>query len=104
MPLYYLLKVSPAKVQQMMLEKYLENPINPLLFVEYNQEKVSFERTIHCDKAYHKLRDNYLETGIAAKGNLLCIGNSNIGKSSLLNEMFNLQFEVNCTRSKGLFH
>lgn len=38
------------------------------------------------------------------KGNLICIGNSNIGKSSLLNLMFNLQFELNCTGSKGLFH
>ena len=103
-PFYYLLKVSPAKVQEMMLEKYLENPINPLMFVEYNQEKVSFDRTIHCNRAYHKLRDNYFDKGVAAKGNLLCIGNSNIGKSTLLNKMFNLQFELNCAGSKGLFH
>ena len=35
-PFYYLLKVSPPEVQKLMLDKYLENPVNPLMFVEYN--------------------------------------------------------------------
>ena len=36
LPFYYLLKVSPPEVRKMMLEKYLENPLNPLMFIEYD--------------------------------------------------------------------
>ena len=103
-PFYYLMKVSPEAVQNLMLDKYLENPINPLMFVEYNQTTAELDRTINCNLAYHKLRDDYFQEGSTARGNLLCVGNSNIGKSTLLNQMFNLQFEINTPRSKGLFH
>ena len=58
-PFYYLIKVSPKAVQNLMLDKYLENPINPLMFVEYNQTTAELERTINCNLAYHKLRDDY---------------------------------------------
>ena len=90
MPFYYLLKVSPEKVQKLMLDKYLENPVNPLMFVEYDQTVDYPVRRNNCDLAYHKLRDDYFSKGSIAKGNLLCIGNSNIGKSTLLNQMLNL--------------
>ena len=54
-----MIKVSPEAVQNLMLDKYLENPINPLMFVEYNQTTAELERTINCNLAYHKLRDDY---------------------------------------------
>ena len=97
--------MSPPQVQKMMLDKYLENPMNPMMFIEYDQSVETPERTINCEQAYHKLREDYFEgDGSQVKGNLLCIGNPNIGKSTLLNQMFNLQFELNCPGSKGLFH
>jgi len=41
---------------------------------------------------------------IFPKGNLICVGNENIGKSALLNLMFGLKFELKCKGSTGLFH
>lgn len=88
-------KVSPPKLQTMMMDKYLENPVNPLMLIEYDQKDESQMRTIYVKEAYNKLKDNSFAVDSQLKGNLLCIGTPNIGKSYLLNKMFNLQFELN---------
>ena len=88
-------KVSPPKLQTMMMDKYLENPMNPLMLIEYDQRDGSQMRNIYVKEAYNKLKDNSFAVDSQLKGNLLCIGNPNIGKSYLLNKMFNLQFELN---------
>ena len=88
LPFYYVYKISPRNLQTMMMDKYLENPVNPLMLIEYdvrNERKI-----IYCDQAYNKLRDNSFALDSNLKGNLLCIGDPNIGKSTLLNQMFNL--------------
>ena len=95
-------KVSPPKLQSMMMDKYLENPVNPLMLIEY--EHGTDMRHIYVKEAYNKLRDNSFSVDPQLKGNLLCIGEPNIGKSYLLNQMFNLQFELKSKDSKGLFH
>ena len=98
-------KVSPPKLQTMMMDKYLENPVNPLMLIEYDQrDDRLLKRTIYVKEAYNKLKENSFALDSQLKGNLLCIGDPNIGKSYLLNKMFNLQFELNQKGSYGLFH
>ena len=36
LPLQYTLQVSPPNVRKLLIEKYLENPLNPLTLVEYD--------------------------------------------------------------------
>ena len=36
LPFYYVYYVSPPETQKMMMEKYLENPVNPLMLIEYD--------------------------------------------------------------------
>ena len=89
-------KVSPPKLQTMMMDKYLENPVNPLMLIEYDQrDDRLLKRTVYVKEAYNKLKENSFALDSQLKGNLLCIGDPNIGKSYLLNKMFNLQFELN---------
>ena len=95
LPFYYMHKVSPPKLQTMMMDKYLENPVNPLMLIEYDQRDGSELRAVYVKEAYNKLKDNSFAVDSQLKGNLLCIGDPNIGKSYLLNKMFNLQFELN---------
>ena len=88
---------------------YLENPFNPVMFITYKQSPnlenllptdPNVERTFHLDTIYQKLRD--------ALPNLLCIGDRNSEKSTLLNTIFDVRFEVIHKavkeKSAGLFH
>ena len=40
----------------MMVDKYLENQINPLPLIEYDQTTTEIKRTFHLDLAYRKLK------------------------------------------------
>ena len=100
-----------------MIVKYLENPINPMIFVKYNQyvteqrddgmtelknlDEVEaldprIERTFYLDQAYNKFKKQV--------PNLICIGDFCSGKSTMLNDTFGLHFEVIEDGTASLFH
>ena len=78
------------------MAKYLENPINPMIFMSYNQKVPDLasiplnderiERTIHLDTSYVKFRQ--------AVPSLICVGCPSSRKSTLLNDTFGSEFEV----------
>ena len=88
------------------MSKYLENPFNPMMLITYNQRleglkeldpsDPAVERTVNLDIAYHKFRDK--------APTLICIGNPSTKKSSLLNDIFGVEFEVMNDGNCGLFH
>ena len=89
-----------------MMEKYLDNPFNPMMFIEYKHNIEGFdelttddqrvERTINVGQTYSKYKNS--------SPNLICIGNPCSGKSSFLNDMLMVAFEVIEEKSIGLFH
>ena len=95
---YFILKCSP-QIEKEMMSKYLENPLNPMMFVEYDQSCEGFmqldlsdpasnvKRIMHIDKAYHKF-------DVEGVCNVLSIGREGTRKSSLLNQVFGYQFET----------
>lgn len=94
-PFYYIYK-SSLLIQNELMSKYLENPFNPMMFIEYKQDVKGFdelttddprvERTINVGLSYLKYKK--------AAPNLICIGNPCSGKSSLLNDILKAEFEV----------
>ena len=78
-----------------MMSKYLENPLNPLMIIEYDHDQDDYaegivgstRRIMHLDKAFMKYTRN-------VDCNLICIGAPGIMKSTLLNEVFGIKHEV----------
>ena len=74
-----------------LLDKYIENPLNPFMFVEYEQEVTEeFKKILHIDRTFAKFE---FQRSPAAC-NLLCIGSPNGRKSTVLKSLFKLNFEV----------
>ena len=68
------------------MDKYLENKINPLPIIEYNQTKAEIERVFNINLAYSKLKDPIIgKSEQPVKGNVLCVGDAHSGKSFFLN-------------------
>ena len=96
---YFVLSCSRG-IEDELLAKYLENPLNAMIFVEYKQDEPGFDvesesleevkRVLHINKTFAKFEF------CAARStcNLLCIGSPGRGKSTLLNDLFKLKFEV----------
>ena len=110
-----------------MIAKFIDNPLNAMVFVEYagpagelgladediiettepkSDEyeeytcmKKEVKRIVHLDKTFSKF-----EMSQEDKCNLLCIGTERAGKSTLINEIFNLNFETIRPGTAGLFH
>ena len=61
--------------------------------------KKEVKRIVHLDKTFSKF-----EMSQEDKCNLLCIGTERAGKSTLINEIFNLNFETISPGTAGLFH
>lgn len=90
------------------MAKYLENPINAVMFMQYDQlhngfEKLEkpvpqIERKFNISHLYNKLKSE------TAANNLLCIGSPSAGKSTSLNEMFAVSFEFLDPKACGLWH
>ena len=88
------------------MTKYLENPINPMMFITYNQgvpglydleaDDPRIERTCHMDIAYTKFKKT--------QPSLFCFGSPQAQKSVMINDIFGLEFEVLQDGSAGLFH
>ena len=127
---FYFTYYACSGVSGELMKKYLENPINPLMFASYKQfikdesgnniplddyvkseagvdlpidelmTKVAgdaqIERTINLKLAYPKFKNQ--------APNLVCIGDGYSGKSSFLNDVFGLHFEVVNKDAAGLFH
>ena len=103
---YFILKCSP-EIEKVMMSKYLENPLNPMMFVEYDQQQEGFidaevdttRRIMHLDKAFMKYTRQ-------VDCNLICIGEPGTMKSTLLNQVFGFKFEVMGTDPKQcrMFH
>ena len=91
----------------------MDNPINPIMFVTYDQsvpvdldelvkEKedrkvdLRIERTIHLDISYSKFKTQ--------APTLLSFGSPECKKSSLLNDVFGTDFEVMQKGAAGLYH
>ena len=106
---YFILRCSRG-IEDELLAKYLENPLNAMIFVEYKQDEPGFDvesesleevkRVLHINKTFAKFEF------CAARStcNLLCIGSPGRGKSTLLNELFKLKFEVIEKESAKAFH
>lgn len=104
-PFYLIYECSP-NIQPELMAKYLENPFNPMMFVTYNQQVKDFlslkptdqqiQRQIHLNLAYKKFKHS--------APNLLCFGSPSSRKSTLLNDIFGVQFEVCAPGSANLFH
>ena len=105
-PFYFIHECSPSQTDaDMLMSKYLENPFNPMMFITYNQRveglrdldcsDARVERTLNLDIAYQKFKDK--------TPTLICIGNPSSMKSTLLNDIFGVQFEVMCQGMAGLF-
>ena len=90
---YFMLKCCP-KVEKVMMSRYLENPLNTMMFVEYDQSQEGFtskdvgelKRIMHLDHAFLKYTKK-------VDCNLICIGEPGCLKSTLLNEVFGFKFE-----------
>ena len=68
------------------MDKYLENKVNPLPIIEYNQSNPEIERVFHINLAYSKLKEPIIgKSKQPVKGNVLCVGNAHSGKSFFLN-------------------
>ena len=127
---FYFTYYACTGVSDELMAKYLENPVNPLMFASYKQfikddsgndtplddyvkakngtdlpnaelmTKVAsdarIERSIHLKFAYPKFKKQ--------APNLVCIGDGCSGKSSFLNDVFGLHFEVVNKDAAGLFH
>ena len=88
------------------MSKYLENPINAMMFITYNQNvpnlhsletnDPSIERTCHMDIAYPKFKKK--------APSLFCFGSPQARKSCMINDIFGVEFEVLQEGSAGLFH
>ena len=127
---FYFTYYACSGVSDDLMAKYLENPVNPLMFVSYKQfikdesgndislenyikdeagvdlpiaaimtkvaDDARIERDIHLKFAYPKFKTQ--------APNLVCIGDGCSGKSSFLNDVFGLHFEVVNKDAAGLFH
>lgn len=84
----------------------MDNPINPIMFVTYDQSVPDLEelvkadsrieRTIHLDISYSKFKTQ--------APTLLSFGSPECKKSSLLNDVFGTDFEVMQKGAAGLYH
>ena len=105
LPFMYVYETCPQDLKPVLMSKYLENQINPLPLIQYDQRSTDNKRTFHLKDAYDKLRSPYGGfDSTSPKGNLICVGNSRAGKSYFLNEMLKMQFELSNKTSLGLFH
>ena len=104
-PFYMVYECSP-NIQEALMTKYLENPINPMMFISYNQNvprlhslettDPSIERTCHMDIAYSKFKKT--------EPSLFCFGSPQARKSGMINDIFGLEFEVLQDGAAGLYH
>ena len=106
-PFYMVYHCSPW-IQEELASKYLENPLNAVMFMQYDQQHVGFEnleepvpeieRQFNISHLYNKLKSK------EAPNNLLCIGSPLGGKSNQLNNMFAVNFELRDPNACGLWH
>ena len=99
---------SSPMIQDELAAKYLENPLNPVMFMQYDQKHPGFEnliepapelqRQFNIRHLYNKLKSE------TPTNNLLCIGSPSAGKSDRLNDMFSVSFEKRDPRACGLWH
>ena len=88
------------------MNQYLQNVFNPVMLIRYDQTvnnlnqlactDPSVRRTIYLDHVYRNLKQGH--------PTLLCIGTPASRKSTMLNQMLEVQFEVMQEGSIGLFH
>ena len=86
---------------------YLANPFNAQVFVSYNQQVPDRKKLELNDERIERkinLRDAYPKFKSTTTPNLLCIGSNDANKSTLLNEMLGVKFEVKAEGWAGLFH
>ena len=110
---FYMIFFSSPFIQDELVEKYLENPSNTFMFVQYDQKHPSIqndqllpdyqldpqlERKFYMKHLYNKMKNE------KPTNNLLCIGDPKAGKSSRLNEIFNIGFETIDNAAVGLWH
>ena len=106
---FYMIFFSSPYIQDELVEKYLENPCNAFMFVQYDQKHdciknnetmpdPQLERKFYMKHLYNKMKNE------KPTNNLLCIGDPKSGKSSRLNEIFNIGFETIDSAAVGLWH
>ena len=89
------------------MSKFLENPLNAMMFVQYDQRQEDFtscevselRRTMHLDHTFLKYTNK-------VDCNLICIGEPGALKSTLLNQVFGFKFETMSREEKQccMFH
>lgn len=89
------------------MSDYLANPFNAQVFVSYNQQVPDFKKLVPDDERIERkinLRDAYPKFKCPNTPNLLCIGSTDAQKSTLLNQILGVRFEVKEEGMAGIFH
>ena len=106
--LFYFTMMCNPGIEDQLIEKYVQEPQNVLMFIQYNQNMAGFQnlqeagdkvkRIFHIKHAYSMFNK---ETTTC---NLLSIGDTQAGKSDFLEQMTGVKFEKNVPGSPLLFH